>query len=80
MNLFTEYTIGLLDSLKIEKAHVLGWSMGTNIALNLAINYPNRVNKLVQTQLIVVEKKQYLQVMKLFTPLSIPLALQKNKE
>ena len=28
MNLFTEYTIGLLDSLKIEKAHVLGWSMG----------------------------------------------------
>jgi pimeloyl-ACP methyl ester carboxylesterase len=47
MNLFTEDTIGLLDSLKIEKAHVLGWSMGTNIALNLAINYPNRVNKLV---------------------------------
>ena len=47
MNLFTEYTIGLLDSLKIEKAHVLGWSMGINIALNLAINYPNRVNKLV---------------------------------
>jgi pimeloyl-ACP methyl ester carboxylesterase len=47
MNLFTEDTIGLLDSLKIEKAHVLGWSTGTNIALNLAINYPNRVNKLV---------------------------------
>lgn len=47
MNLFTEDTIGLLDSLKIEKAHVLGWSMGTNTALNLAINYPNRVNKLV---------------------------------
>jgi pimeloyl-ACP methyl ester carboxylesterase len=47
MDQFTEDTVGLLDSLKIEKTHVLGWSMGTNIALNLAINYPNRVNKLV---------------------------------
>ena len=45
MNLFTEDTIGLLDSLKIEKA--MSWLSMTNIALNLAINYPNRVGKLV---------------------------------
>jgi hypothetical protein len=47
MDLFTEDTVWLLNSLDVEKAHVLGWSMGTNIALNLAINYPSRVNKLV---------------------------------
>jgi pimeloyl-ACP methyl ester carboxylesterase len=47
MDLFTEDTVGLLNSLDVEKTHVLGWSMGTNIALNLAINYPSRVNKLV---------------------------------
>jgi 3-oxoadipate enol-lactonase len=40
-------TIGLLDYLKIEKAHFLGVSMGGMIAQEIAINYPDRVNKLV---------------------------------
>ena len=47
MDLFTEDTVELLNLLNIEKAHLLGWSMGTNIALNLAINYPNNVDRLV---------------------------------
>jgi pimeloyl-ACP methyl ester carboxylesterase len=47
LDLFTEDTIGLLNSLNVEKEDILGWSMGTNIALNLAINHRNRVNKLV---------------------------------
>ena len=40
-------TIGLMDHLGIQKAHVLGASMGGMIAQELAINYPERVNKLV---------------------------------
>ena len=39
--------VGLLDHLKIERAHVIGHSMGGYIAQELAINYPGRVNKLI---------------------------------
>ncbi len=37
----------LLDVLKIESAHVIGHSMGGYIAQEFAINYPERVEKLV---------------------------------
>lgn len=37
----------LLDHLKIEKAHIVGLSMGGNIALSFAATYPERVSKLV---------------------------------
>lgn len=47
IELFAEDTIGLMDALKIQKAHVLGWSMGTFIAEELALKYPDRINKLV---------------------------------
>jgi len=47
IELFAEDTIGLMDALKIQKAHVLGWSMGTFIAEELALKYPERVGKLV---------------------------------
>jgi pimeloyl-ACP methyl ester carboxylesterase len=40
-------TVGLMDYLGIKKAHVLGVSMGGMIAQALAINYPERVNKLI---------------------------------
>jgi pimeloyl-ACP methyl ester carboxylesterase len=35
--------VGLLDALKIEKAHLCGMSMGGMIAQSLAIHYPQRV-------------------------------------
>lgn len=38
---------GLLDSLRIEKCHIAGHSMGGYIAQELAVRYPERVGKLV---------------------------------
>ncbi len=40
-------TAGLIQALGYEKANVLGWSIGGDIALSLVVNYPERVNKLV---------------------------------
>ena len=40
-------TVKLMDYLGIEKAHIMGASMGGMIAQELAINYPQRVMKLV---------------------------------
>ncbi|PPA71753.1 2-succinyl-6-hydroxy-2,4-cyclohexadiene-1-carboxylate synthase [Jeotgalibacillus proteolyticus] len=37
----------ILDSLKLEKVNVVGYSMGGRAALSFACLYPNRVNKLV---------------------------------
>lgn len=41
--------IGLMDTLEIEKAHVLGASMGGMIAQNIAFLYPDRVKSLILT-------------------------------
>ena len=40
-------TVGLLDALSIDEAHVCGISMGGYIAQELAIRHPHRVKKLV---------------------------------
>ncbi|HEY3732611.1 MAG TPA: alpha/beta hydrolase [Streptosporangiaceae bacterium] len=39
--------VGLLDHLVIDRAHVLGHSMGGAVALELGVNYPGRVRSLV---------------------------------
>lgn len=40
-------SIALLNHLKIDKAHILGNSMGGYVAQHICINHPERVNKLV---------------------------------
>jgi pimeloyl-ACP methyl ester carboxylesterase len=40
-------TIGLMDALAIDRAHVFGGSMGGMIALQMALDHPEHVNKLV---------------------------------
>ncbi len=47
IKMMAEDTAGLMDALRIGKAHVLGVSMGGYIAEELAITYPGRVASLV---------------------------------
>ncbi len=47
MEVFADDLNGLMNYLKIEKAHVIGWSLGGMIVQNFAIKYPERVNKIV---------------------------------
>lgn len=47
MALFAEDVKGLLDYLRIEKSHIIGWSVGGMIAQHFAIKFPNSVEKLI---------------------------------
>jgi alpha/beta hydrolase fold len=40
-------TAGLLDALKIQKADVLGYSLGATVAQQLTVTHPDKVNRLV---------------------------------
>lgn len=40
-------TAGLLDALKIQKADVLGYSLGATIAQQLTFSHPDKVNRLI---------------------------------
>jgi 4,5:9,10-diseco-3-hydroxy-5,9,17-trioxoandrosta-1(10),2-diene-4-oate hydrolase len=42
-----EALVGLLDQLAIEKVHLIGNSLGGGTALRFALNYPDRVGRLV---------------------------------
>jgi pimeloyl-ACP methyl ester carboxylesterase len=44
---FANDTVGLLDGLKIQKANILGHSMGSIIAQQLALTHPEKVNRLL---------------------------------
>jgi len=44
---FANDTAGLLDALKIQKADVLGYSLGSFIAQQLAVTHPDKVNRLM---------------------------------
>ena len=44
---FADDLLGFMDRHHIEKAHLLGFSDGGNIAMVFAIHYPDRVNRLI---------------------------------
>lgn len=45
--LLADDAAALLDHLRIDSAHVLGWSMGGMIAQELVLAYPRKVNRLI---------------------------------
>lgn len=47
MSMFADDTVGVLDQLGIEQAHVFGISMGGMIAQEFVLRYPDRVRSLV---------------------------------
>ena len=47
IELLADDTVALIDALAIEKAHIVGMSMGGMIAQELALKYPEKVDKLV---------------------------------
>ncbi len=44
---FADDAAGFIDSLGIRRAHVLSWSMGTEIALELVLRHPDKVDRLI---------------------------------
>ncbi len=47
IDMMADDTIALLDHLRIDTSHILGFSMGGFIAQNIAIRYPERVDRLI---------------------------------
>lgn len=47
IDLLVEDQRALMDALKVDKAHIMGHSLGGMIVQNFALKYPNRVNKIV---------------------------------
>ena len=46
-SLMASDVLALMDQLGIDKAHIVGWSDGGNIGLDIAIHHPERLLKLV---------------------------------
>jgi pimeloyl-ACP methyl ester carboxylesterase len=62
---FAKDTAGLLDALKIQKADVLGFSMGSFITQELALLHPEKVTDIYFLLHHAVEKRVYPKVQKL---------------
>lgn len=45
---FADDTAAFMDSIDIDQAHIIAWSMGTEVAFELALRHPDKVNKMVQ--------------------------------
>lgn len=44
---YVEHTLAVMDALEVERAHLLGTSLGSWVAAALALHHPDRVDKMV---------------------------------
>ena len=83
MKTFVEDVAGLLDSLKIEKANVLGASFGGFVAQEFALRFPERLDKLILACTSAGGKshvKPDIEILRSFTPdPSVPLGTRIRK-
>ncbi|TFG00006.1 MAG: alpha/beta hydrolase [Promethearchaeota archaeon] len=47
MDMFSDDLAGLMDFLKIEKANIVGWSLGGMIVQNFTLKYPEKVKTMI---------------------------------
>lgn len=47
LEMFTNDVLSIIDKYNPPKANILGYSLGGYIALNLALNYPHKINKVI---------------------------------
>jgi proline-specific peptidase len=47
MEIFADDINAFMESLEIEKSHIIGWSLGAMIVQNFILKYPHRVDKMV---------------------------------
>lgn len=83
MKTFVEDVLGLLDFLKIEKAHILGASFGGFVAQEFALSFPERVDKLILACTTAGGKNHVspdIEILRSFTPdLNLPLRTRIRK-
>ncbi len=60
INQFAQDTIGLMNALNINKTDIMGFSMGSYIAQDIALTNPEKINKLVFMHQCVVDLKALL--------------------
>lgn len=77
---FAEWAVDLLDELGVERAHVIGNSLGGRVALETALMAPDKVDRLVllAPSPAFIRKREWVRIVKLLRPemalLPLPLA------
>jgi pimeloyl-ACP methyl ester carboxylesterase len=68
---YAEAAVCLLDALHIERAHVAGHHTGASVAVELAAEHPERVNKLILSGCPTFSLEEGLTWMKRYKPLEL---------
>ena len=67
---FAKWVVGLMDALEIDRAHVIGHSMGGRVAIELGMSHPDRIDclALMTPSLAWLRDKRWATYLKLLRP------------